>query len=1112
MKKNRKKRTWLWKTVLFMLLCFLWPGAIVQAAGKIIGITNERPIVYPQIWGGYDTHYYSAQTEDGTRTAYCLEPNKSQILTGSYTANPASDNHGIRAALYYGYGGPGQSVYVDRQVFENLENYSLDDARYVLTHLAVAYFYNREGAFEGMDIGNIQKSGIYAFVDWLNTQQVPSVNSSFSESELQAYYDRENNRQRTNSICYQSQNADNQITIACPAGVTLHNESTGRTGTGNVTIKANESFYFSAAPDVADSLGAVWSSGQITGEKDGQWEAMITQPQPGRQAAGYGWLNRSSVTPAQFKVRWISFGSIEVQKKDKDTQKTKPQAHGSFQGAVYSVYREKEEYGKIETDQNGYGRLENLPAGTYTVKEIKAPKGYELDPEIHTVVLEPDGNKKTASVVSEEKAVKIKVRLHIQKVDDETGKNVPQGEGSLKGAEYTVYAGEDMETLKKNEAVGRIITDESGKGSLDDLIPGKYYVRETKASAGYFLDQTIYEVVFPSDGTKLEESITSREKPVKSKIKVEKTDKHTGQSAGAGFEFSVTAGEDIKSEDGTVLLKKGGIADKLVTGADGTAETGVLYPGLYIVKEEKAAEYYVNAGKSYEVLLKAEDTSKEETVTVKIENEKTKVKIKKTEEDYPEQVLKDTEFRLYSEKELTPEQIENLKEVQPETGKRMVTNKNGICEAGELLHNTMYYIVETKAPDGYVRDGEVHKFGVDGNGRIEGKPEYSLELTNKAITVEISKIREDGSEKLPGAKLVLYKEDGQQVETWISEEKPHLISGLKEGSYRLEELQAPKGYKKAENLEVKVAYTGEVQKFVMTDAFLKGRIKITKKDSESNENTGKGFRFTVTAAEDIVLPYGTILYEKGSEIECLETDESGTAVSSELFPGKYEIREVQSGEYYAADEEIYETELKITEENQIKDTEVEIKNTKTRLRIVKTDAENGKPLEKVTFAVSRVQDWGEDEKPEKEVIEKHGVTITTDENGEAEFAELKHESRYYLTETAAKEGYILDENIYSFTVDEQGLIEGKQEYLLEIENQPQPEKKAEEPGEKPEEQKEKSEKPKEKLEKIEKPKETEPKPKGKAVKTGDKTALAQWIVIAGWSAGCLVVLAKRRKK
>ena len=100
--------------------------------------------------------------------------------------------------------------------------------------------------------------------------------------------------------------------------------------------------------------------------------------------------------------------------------------------------------------------------------------------------------------------------------------------------------------------MGIIVTDEQGKGTLENLLPGKYYIKETKASEKYFLDDTRYEVSFPLDGEKKEELITSREKPVRSLVELQKQDAETGekkpQVTGAVFKgavYGVYAQEDI---------------------------------------------------------------------------------------------------------------------------------------------------------------------------------------------------------------------------------------------------------------------------------------------------------------------------------------------------------------------------------------------------------------------------------------------------------------------------------------------------------------------------------------------------------------------------------------
>lgn len=91
--------------------------------------------------------FYTAHTEQGDYTAYCLEPDKNFVPPGEYEPEMQSDNEGLRAALYYGYGGPGQGAYIDQSAYEGLGDSSLEDAKYVRTHLAVSYFFDREMHF-----------------------------------------------------------------------------------------------------------------------------------------------------------------------------------------------------------------------------------------------------------------------------------------------------------------------------------------------------------------------------------------------------------------------------------------------------------------------------------------------------------------------------------------------------------------------------------------------------------------------------------------------------------------------------------------------------------------------------------------------------------------------------------------------------------------------------------------------------------------------------------------------------------------------------------------------------------------------------------------------------
>ena len=91
----------------------------------------------------------------------------------------------------------------------------------------------------------------------------------------------------------------------------------------------------------------------------------------------------------------------------------------------------------------------------------------------------------------------------IHKKDIETGDN-PQGDGSLKGAKYNLY---DSSGILK----GTFITGKKEK--IDNLSPGKYYLKEIEPSIGYQLDDNIYNIIIEKDNLDIE--VTVYEKIIK---------------------------------------------------------------------------------------------------------------------------------------------------------------------------------------------------------------------------------------------------------------------------------------------------------------------------------------------------------------------------------------------------------------------------------------------------------------------------------------------------------------------------------------------------------------------------------------------------------------------
>ena len=227
---------------------------------------------------------------------------------------------------------------------------------------------------------------------------------------------------------------------------------------------------------------------------------------------------------------------------------------------------------------------------------------------------------------------------------------------------------------------------------------------------------------------------------------------------GTGFVFSVTAGEDIYTADGTLRMKKGVEAERITTGEDGTAVTGPLYPGKYILKEEQPGEYYAASQKVYEVLLEAGEGEEIFQVECEAKNRKTRIEVVKTEAGEAGKTLQGAEFILFEEKQLTQEQIAGTAELATEGGQVLVTDEKGTCTAVNLKHKTIYYLVETKAPEGYAHNGKRYKLAVDEKGLIDGKETCRLEIENYPIVLEVSKKSQESKKELKGAKLTLEEE------------------------------------------------------------------------------------------------------------------------------------------------------------------------------------------------------------------------------------------------------------------------------------------------------------------------------------------------------------------
>ena len=150
------------------------------------------------------------------------------------------------------------------------------------------------------------------------------------------------------------------------------------------------------------------------------------------------------------------------------------------QGTV--IYRQGEVVGNLTTDENGYGELDNLNLGEYTLKESVVPDGFRDDDSTYDFTITAD---KTDSKLHMGLDVTWEINnyptfINVYKVDKDSGKK-------LENAEFDLY------NVTDKKKVGTYKTDKNGNIAVFYLSKQKtYYLQETKAPDSYKLNDTRY--------------------------------------------------------------------------------------------------------------------------------------------------------------------------------------------------------------------------------------------------------------------------------------------------------------------------------------------------------------------------------------------------------------------------------------------------------------------------------------------------------------------------------------------------------------------------------------------------------------------------------------------
>ncbi|MCL2774923.1 MAG: SpaA isopeptide-forming pilin-related protein [Oscillospiraceae bacterium] len=230
--------------------------------------------------------------------------------------------------------------------------------------------------------------------------------------------------------------------------------------------------------------------------------------------------------------------------------------------------------GSYTTDANGRIQINGLQAGEYMVVERKALDNYELDTKVYNITVLP-GKQATLQLTNKPKS-----GIRLTKIDSVT--------------KAPIYNVEFMLFDANNKVIGTYYTDNAGVIDFPNDIPaGRYTIRETRAAAGYYLDDVPKTVEFVAGQVT---EITWMNTPQMGQIQLQK------KSADANEINGLPAGTPLA---GAVFeaynYKTGNLVDRFVSGSDGKAVSSPLPLGRYIIKEVQAPNYYLLSDKEFDI-------------------------------------------------------------------------------------------------------------------------------------------------------------------------------------------------------------------------------------------------------------------------------------------------------------------------------------------------------------------------------------------------------------------------------------------------------------------------------------------------------------------------------
>ena len=905
--------------------------------------------------GGNDSYKYIRYKAGGktyTVYAYCMQHSKQSPPSGTTYKNmveldEGGDDRYLRKAMFYGYGGPGWGgTFNGYNIKSIMEKYGCSSETRAMQHYLVDYLYDGESGFGG-SLSTTAKNMLKEIKAALAKMPDPTT------MELTPGLSASANGNQSPTFTWKA-NAAFVITIHLENGVSLVNETTGKTGTGNVSVKGGEKFHLEAT---TQNIGSLKGKYAITSNYPLNFHAMLLKL-ANSQDIGFGYY--TDTLKLNLEVDWPDEATVKIIKKDKGS-------NALLAGAVYGIYADEACTKLIKkmpaTNAKGESEVKiTKTQDTVYLREISGPSGYVLDTKAYGVKLVV-GQTASKNLTDKEQ----KGALTIYKEGEvltgatvtEDGVTFAYEKRKLKGAVYSVYAGADIKAAdgtliyKKGALVkDNLVTGDDGSVTLKDLYLGTYTVTETKAPDNYVCkgESKTVELVYAGQTVEVQTgSATFLNERQKAAVRVEKQDEETKNPLSGGI-YGLYAAEDIKV-DGKTVVPKGTLIEKATTGADGKASYKAELPinYSYSIREIQAPELYLrNSEDTYTFTFKFTN-DKEEKVNFShtFTNKRVNATIDLVKEDSEtgnsaqgDAVFEGAVYGLYAREDINhPDGRSGVLYKKDEQVATLTTDKEGKASVSNLYLGK-YYLKEITPPVGYLLDEEEHDVNCDYEGdQVETVKRNTVSKEDvikqpfqlikaadndktdadllkgagfSAYLISSLTVKDDGSYDFTNATPIVLTEDGK-TEMFTDERGYACSIPIPYGRYIVRETTTPHNFMPVDDFIVTVtenSTTPQVWRVLLDDEF-KAKLKIVKQDDETKQpvllaNTEfKVYDLDAKKYVEQVTTYPNTVVHKS-----YFTDENGYLILPEsLKCGNYRIEEVSAPDGYTQNTQYVEIKV-----------------------------------------------------------------------------------------------------------------------------------------------------------------------------------------------------------